>query len=91
MTNKSQSKPNSKLSRVTAAFIEYESFLKRFLMRFLSRPQDIEDIVQETYIKARCAEKKTDSHLTKSLLVSYCTKRSVEGAEKEVPSHYRLY
>lgn len=43
-------------SAVSAAFVEHESFLKRFLARFLSRPQDIEDVVQDTYLKARCAE-----------------------------------
>lgn len=43
-------------SAVSAAFVEHESFLKRFLTRFLSRPQDIEDVVQDTYLKARCAE-----------------------------------
>ena len=41
---------------VSAAFIEHETFLKRFLRRFLSLPQDIEDVVQETYLKARSAE-----------------------------------
>lgn len=45
-----------KLSPVSAAFVEHQSYLKRFLRRFLSRAHDIEDVVQDTYIKARCAE-----------------------------------
>lgn len=56
MTDKPRSKPQGSPSSVSTAFIEHESFLKRFLRRFLSRPQDIEDVVQDTYLKARCAE-----------------------------------
>jgi len=43
---------------ITEAFIKHETFLKRFISRFLSRPQDIEDVVQDTYLKAFSAEKK---------------------------------
>lgn len=49
----------TKNSPVTQAFLENESILKRFLNRFLPRAQDIEDVVQDTYIKAHCAEKTT--------------------------------
>ena len=52
-------KPNNSAGNtpVTAAFLENESILKRFLNRFLPRAQDIEDVVQDTFIKAHCAEK----------------------------------
>jgi len=53
---------------VTEAFIKHETFLKRFLSRFLSRPQDIEDVVQETYLKAFSAEKKQKIHQPKAFL-----------------------
>lgn len=43
---------------ISESFIEHESFLKRFLKRFLLRPHDIEDVVQDAYLKALCAEKK---------------------------------
>jgi len=56
MPDNVKSESTSKLSSVSEAFIEHETFLKRFLKRFLSLPQDIEDIVQETYLKARSAE-----------------------------------
>lgn len=48
-------KPLDKLG-VSAVFLTIEPYLKRFLRRFLSHSQDIEDVVQNTYIKARCAE-----------------------------------
>ena len=47
-------------SNVTPAFIKNQSFLKRFLARFLSSSQDIEDVVQESYLKALSAEQKQE-------------------------------
>ena len=43
---------------ITDTFLEYESFLKRFIRRFLTRSYDIDDVVQDAYLKALCAEKK---------------------------------
>ncbi len=45
-----------RLSGVSKAFFEHNVFLKRFLSRFLCRQQDIEDVVQEAYLKAYSAE-----------------------------------
>lgn len=53
---------------VTEAFLENESILKRFLNRFLPRAQDIEDVVQDTFIKAHCAEKNTIINSPKAFL-----------------------
>lgn len=39
-------------SRISATFEQNEGFLKKFVSRFLSRPEDIDDIVQETFLKA---------------------------------------
>lgn len=47
-----------RLSPVSAAFVENRDFLKNFLGRFFSRRQDIEDVVQETYLRAYVAEQK---------------------------------
>lgn len=44
------------LSAVSAAFLEHQSFLKKFLSRYLYNHQDIEDVVQETYLRAYKAE-----------------------------------
>ena len=53
---------------ITEVFIKHETFLKRFISRFLSRPQDIEDVVQDTYLKAFSAEKKQQIHQPKAFL-----------------------
>jgi RNA polymerase sigma factor (sigma-70 family) len=42
---------------LSTAFIEHHSSLKRFIAKFFSRPQDIEDIAQEAYLRAFDAEK----------------------------------
>jgi hypothetical protein len=43
-------------SVLTRIFMENSPILHNFLRRFLYRPQDIEDVVQETYLKAYAAE-----------------------------------
>jgi RNA polymerase sigma factor (sigma-70 family) len=53
---------------VYAAFIKHQIFLKKFLARFLSRPQDIEDVAQEAFLKAYRAEKKQAVRSPKSFL-----------------------
>ena len=46
------------LSAISSAFIENNILLKKFLTRFLFRKQDIEDVVQEAYLRAFNAERK---------------------------------
>lgn len=68
MATRPSSKVQGSRGSISEAFIKHESFLKRFLTRFLSRPQDIEDVVQDTYLKACCAEKKQQIHSPKAFL-----------------------
>ncbi|MFB1036085.1 MAG: RNA polymerase sigma factor [Sinobacterium sp.] len=59
--NKRQSKPSGiGVSLISKTFLENSSFLKKFLGRFLSERQDIEDVVQETYLRAYKAEQHSD-------------------------------
>jgi RNA polymerase sigma-70 factor (ECF subfamily) len=60
--------PNRKDSAMTKVFIENESFLKKFLTRFLSQPQDIEDVAQETFLKAFNAEMHKEIRSPKAFL-----------------------
>ena len=41
-------------------FIHYESAIKRFLGRILYRPEDVDEIAQETFLKAYSAKHKSD-------------------------------
>jgi len=47
-------------SAVSAAYVENNTFLKRFLARFFSDRQDIEDVAQEAYLRAFVAEQQKD-------------------------------
>lgn len=43
---------------VTAAFLLHRKFIHKFLTRFFFEEQDIEDVTQETFLRAYAAEKK---------------------------------
>ena len=56
------------LSAVTSAFLENNTFLKKFLTRFFSEQQDIEDVAQEAYLRAYIAEQQKDIEQPKAFL-----------------------
>ncbi|MYF71344.1 MAG: RNA polymerase sigma factor, partial [Proteobacteria bacterium] len=58
----------TKKSSVSAAFVEHNSFLKRFVARYFSRQQDIEDVVQEVYLRAYAAETEREIDAPKAYL-----------------------
>ena len=74
----------SRPSVLTRIFMETSPVLSNFLRRFLHRPQDIEDVIQETYLKAYAAEKVSDiSHpraylfsIAKNIALGELTKKS---------------
>ncbi len=55
-------------SAITASFASIESALKQYLLRFFVRPQDIEDIVQETFLRAFESEQSQPVHSPRSFL-----------------------
>ncbi len=56
------------LSAVSAAFLENHAFLERFLARFFSDRQDIEDVAQEAYLRAYVAEQQKEIEQPKAYL-----------------------
>ncbi len=56
------------LSAVSAAFLVNHDFLKRFLARFFSDCQDIEDVAQEAYLRAYVAEQQKEIEQPKAYL-----------------------
>jgi len=56
------------LSAVSAAFLENHAFLERFLARFFSDRQDIEDVAQEAYLRAYIAEQQKEIEQPKAYL-----------------------
>ncbi len=55
-------------SLVTSTFFSVEKNLRTYLMRFLVRQQDIEDTVQETFLRAYESEQKVEIRCPKSFL-----------------------
>ena len=69
--SKRHSQPRSlggRLSAVTAAFVEHQTFLKKFLARYFVDGRDIEDVAQEAYLRAYAAEQKKDIEQPKAFL-----------------------
>ncbi len=72
------------VSSVSAAFLENDTFLKRFLARFFSNRQDIEDVAQEAYLRAYVAEQQKEIEqpraylfrIAKNLALTKLTKKS---------------
>ena len=63
---------NAKLrdeSSSSAFYLQHRSLLRRFLTRFFSHPQDIEDVVQETFLRACQAQKTTELRSPAAFLV----------------------
>ena len=57
--NSRSTMPPLGMSLISRTFLENSGFLKKFLGRFLSERQDIEDVVQETYLRAYNAEQQS--------------------------------
>ncbi len=53
---------------VTASFLSVQTGLKQYLLRFLVRRQDVEDIVQETFLRAYESEKSQTIRSPRSFL-----------------------
>ena len=57
-----------RLSPVSAAFVKNRDFLAKFLRRYFARQQDIEDVVQETYLRAYVREQTNEIEHPKGFL-----------------------
>jgi RNA polymerase sigma-70 factor (ECF subfamily) len=55
-------------SAVSAAFLEHNGFIKKFLSRFFSDRHDIEDVAQEAFLRAYVAEQQKDIERPKAYL-----------------------
>jgi RNA polymerase sigma factor (sigma-70 family) len=60
--------PRRPETAVHAAYRQYESSLKRFISRFLPKAQDIEDVAQETFLRAYVTEQGRAIEQPKSFL-----------------------
>lgn len=70
-------------SAVTTAFVKHETFLKRFLKQFLPCSHDIEDVVQDSYLKARCAEQRQEITSPKAFLFRIARNEALKELRKK--------
>ncbi len=59
---------NTEMTDVASALVENASFLARFLGKYFSNRQDIEDVVQETYLRAHIEEQRNGVERPKAFL-----------------------
>lgn len=67
-TEQITSRRGRRLSALSSSFLENNSFLRKFLARFLAEQQDIEDVVQEAYLRAYQVEQGRDIEQPKAFL-----------------------
>lgn len=73
----------SKHRGVLAAFVKVESELKRYLLRFLISKEDVEDVLQETFIRASEAENKTNIQSPKAFLYKVAKNLALSEVSKK--------
>ena len=59
---------NKQTSKVLVSYLRHEKALKKYLYRFFSRPQDVDDVAQEAFIKVFATEARTEVRHPKGLL-----------------------
>lgn len=70
-------------SQITKAFVDHQRPLKSFISRFIRRPQDIDDIAQETFVRAFLAEKKGDIQHPKAYIYRVARNLAFETLTKK--------
>ncbi len=67
--------PKAQREDISSSFLAHRSFLRKFIYRFFHNKEDVEDVVQETYLRAYVAEQKSKIRNHKSFL--FTTARNV--------------
>jgi len=70
-------------TQITKAFLEQQGPLKAFISRFIRRPQDIDDIAQETFIRAFRAEKTAEIQHPKAYIYRVARNLAFETLKKK--------
>lgn len=83
---KNRKSRDGSLSVMASVFAENESMLRKYLRRFSSNPHDIEDITQETILRALNAEKRTSIQEPRAFLFGIARNVARKGLEKKSKS-----
>lgn len=80
---KPEKKTSSSGTSIITVFLGMESLLKKYLRRYLTRQQDIEDVVQDIFVKAYESEKTQEIHSPKSYLFRIAKHLALNEAKKK--------
>ncbi len=75
--------PGGAAGSVTSSFLAVKAGLTKYLMRFLVRRQDIEDIVQETFLRAYESERRQPIDFPKSFLFTVAKNLALSQIDKK--------
>ena len=71
------------ITRLTLSFLEQQGALKSFISRFVRRPQDVDDIAQETFIRAIKAEKRNEIEFPRAYIYRIARNLAFEFLSKK--------
>jgi len=71
------------LTKITLSFLEQQGALKSFISKFVKRPQDVDDIAQETFIRAIRAEKKNEIEFPRAYMYRIARNLAFEFLSKK--------
>ena len=77
------SKKGAGVTNMTLSFLEQQGPLKSFISKFVKRPQDVDDIAQDTFIRAIRAEKRNDIEFPRAYLYRIARNLSFEFLSKK--------
>ncbi|WP_440904279.1 RNA polymerase sigma factor [Catenovulum sp. SX2] len=71
------------MSMISRIFVEKSAFLKNFLKKFIGTDQDVDDILQEVYLKAHQIENRTDIKNPTGFLVQIAKNIAIDELNKK--------
>jgi len=83
MTQTNKKDKTSIISTIYDAFVRDESALKRYLRRFVSRPEDIDDMAQETFLRAYRATEAREIDYPKAYLFRVAKTVAIRSLNKK--------
>jgi len=75
------------ISNVAKAFTEHQATIRRIIAKYRSNPEDIEDLLQETFLKSFAAEARQHIREPKAFLFRVAKHVAINEAKRKVHTH----
>lgn len=83
LKRKKQQDESARQSPVLSSFLRHESFLKRFIARYLPQPEDVDEVVQESFLRAYAAEQRKPIDQPKSFLFQIARNEALDRLRRK--------